>query len=740
MIEKEPYLARATCHMCFHQCAVIVHVENGRVVKVEPDANRPFHPTRECLRKVAWLDFHNHPKRLNYPLRRKGERGEGKWEQISWGEVIDEIASKVGDIKNSYGTESIAIMGGTAHGLCDYSAWRWGNIFGTPNMFYQGKNCGEAELLAEVATYGWHTSQTVRPGITKCAIIWGQNPAESFQGMGWKPMIQAKEKGVKVIVVDPRFTKTAEEADLWLQLRPGTDGALALGMIHYIIENGLYEQEFVNKWCKGFEEIKEFVRDYTPDKVQDITWVNKDTIIEAARLYATEKPGIITRGVALCQIGRSAKSAVQAKAILRAITGNIAIEGGSVLVDPYPNIALCETLCWSKQLENVLEKRDNVSAEDFPIASLKGYSAYREAMKGVHPEGYQAAIYMICPSSYNIWKAILEGKPYPIKGLIIQGGNPLITLGNASTIYKALKSEELELLVCMDFFMTPSAMLADYVLPAADWLERPNLNFFWGLSPLCSTGEQSIEPLYERHNDYQFWRDLGERLGQGEYWPDTVEGFYDLFLEPTGMSFKEYVSQEKNWQIVESTYEKYKESGFATFSGKVELVPSIFKKMGYDPLPTYEEPARSPMSKTKLFKEYPLILITGSRVRNYFHSMYREEERLRKTYPNPKLQIHPQTANDLGIKDGDAVYIETPEGRVKQVAQLDEGLDHRVVHADAFWWFPEEPGTDPCLFGVWESNINAITPDDATFHSYAGDNPFRALLCKVYKAKEFAAP
>lgn len=228
-------------------------------------------------------------------------------------------------------------------------------------------------------------------------------------------------------------------------------------------------------------------------------------------------------------------------------------------------------------------------------------------------------------------------------------------------------------------------------------------------------------------------------MGQGGYWAETVEGFYDLFLKPTGMSFKGFVDQEKNWQIVEPAYEKHKDSGFATFSGKVELVPSIFEKMGYNPLPIYEEPARSPLSAPELFKEYPLILITGSRVRNYFHSMYREQERLRKTYPNPRLQIHPQMAEILGIKDGDAVYIETPEGKIKQVAQLDEGLDPRVVHADGYWWFPEEPGRDPCLFGVWESNINAITPDDPTFYSYAGDNPFRALLCKVYKAKEFTA-
>ena len=221
------------------------------------------------------------------------------------------------------------------------------------------------------------------------------------------------------------------------------------------------------------------------------------------------------------------------------------------------------------------------------------------------------------------------------------------------------------------------------------------------------------------------------------YWPRKVDEFYDLFLEPGGMTFQEFVSQEKNWHVVEPSYRKYEEKGFATFSGKIELVPSIFEQLGYNPLPVYEEPGRSPISTPELFRDYPLILITGSRVRNYFHSMYREEEKLRKTYPDPKLQIHPKTAEGLGIKNGDSVYIETPEGRIRQVAELYDGLHPQVVHADGYWWFPEEPDKDPCLFGVWESNVNVITPDDPALFSYSGDNPFRAILCKVYKAKKF---
>lgn len=177
MAAKGIQTKRTLCHLCFHQCGVLVTVGEGQVVKVEPDPSSPFHPTRECLRKAAWIDFHSHPQRLNYCLKRRGERGEGKWQRLSWGEALDEMASRIEKIRDQYGPEAVGVMGGTLHGPGDYSAWKWSNDFGTPNIFYQGKNCGEAEILADCATYGWHVSQAVRPGITQCAIVWGQNPA-----------------------------------------------------------------------------------------------------------------------------------------------------------------------------------------------------------------------------------------------------------------------------------------------------------------------------------------------------------------------------------------------------------------------------------------------------------------------------------------------------------------------------------------------------------------------------------
>ena len=229
------------------------------------------------------------------------------------------------------------------------------------------------------------------------------------------------------------------------------------------------------------------------------------------------------------------------------------------------------------------------------------------------------------------------------------------------------------------------------------------------------------------------WRELGIRLGQESDWPETLEKMYDRFLEPTGKTFREFMHQKEYWYLPREKYKKYAKDGFGTFSGKVELLPSILHKLGIDPLPRYEEPARSPVSTPDLAGEYPLILISGSRVVQYWHSCYREQRKLRKAYPDPLLQIHPETASKLGIANGDWVYIETPEGRIKQKARLTEGIDPKVVHADGYWWFPERMCKEPSLSGVWDSNINAIISTNRDFFDHAGGYQFRGLLCKVYK-------
>jgi thiosulfate reductase/polysulfide reductase chain A len=342
-------------------------------------------------------------------------------------------------------------------------------------------------------------------------------------------------------------------------------------------------------------------------------------------------------------------------------------------------------------------------------------------------------MYMLVPSPGHIRRAVVEKSPYPIKVLFTQGSNPLMVFAQPRKFYEAYMSDQLELHVTMELFMTPTAQLADYVLPAASWLERPHIKTRWGLQDCYTLGEQSVEPLYERRDDYHLWCELGKRVGQEEHWPDTLEKMYDRFLEPAGVTYKEMMAKEEHWHYPSPRYRRYEQEGFATFSGKVELTPTIFKKLGLDPLPRYEEPPRSPLATPELAKQYPLILISGSRVKPFVHSCFRQIEKLRKVHPDPCLEIHPQTAKEIGISDGDWVYIETPEGRVRQKAKLTQGIDTRVVHADGYWWYPEREEKIPTLFDVWESNINAIIPDGPEYCDYAGDNYFRALLCKVYK-------
>lgn len=728
----------STCFMCFHQCQVLVGIEDGKVIRVTPD-RETIKNNRLCVKAAAAVDFHNNPNRLNYPMKRVGRRGEDKWERIHWGQAMQEIAQKLDEIRGSHGPEAVALIGGTVHGHGDAMAWRWSNLFGTPNILWQGKNCGEAQALAGCSVIGYTCSGTVVPGKTKCAIIWGGNPPVSRDQNAWATVKAAREQGCKLIVVDPRRTETAEAADLWLQIRPATDGALGLGMLNVIINEDLYDKEFVGKWCIGFEQIRALVQEYTPRRVSEITWIPEDKIIQAARWYATMKPAALTYSVADCQIGGGAvKSSVFSKAILRAITGSIDEAGGNPISNTPQRLNFIKNIMWDRQFDHPLRKRDNLGADRWPIASVRGYKLFREAMAKAYPDGLGIAQYQLFVSSFAIWDGILTGKPYPLKAIITQGSNPLLTLGDARKTYQALKSDNLALHVNMDFTLTPSNMLADYVLPATDWLERDELRDFWGMSEVVHGAKAAVAPLFERHNDYDLWRDLGRRLGQAEHWPDSVEGMYNKFLESAGLTFQGLCSLPGR-ALPPVPYEPkgYERKGFGTFSGKVELVPSILEKLGYDPLPKYEEPPRSPVSTPEIAAEYPLVLISGSRVVTYQHSRYRGESKLRERHPYALLQIHPDTAADLGIAEGDTVWVETPEGRIRQRAKVWDGIDPRVVHADGYWWYPELPGKDPCLFGVWESNINAITPGNVESFDYAGDNAFRGLLCRVYKAKDF---
>ncbi len=733
-------LKRSVCMFCVSVCGIQVQVKDGEVVKVESDKNfRSPGPGFRCEKNVlASLDYHDHPNRLNYPLKRAGARGEGKWQRVSWEQALDEVAGKLADIRSDYGPEAAAMLvgiGGTRQ--CDAMV-RWANLFGTPNIFDSTKNCYQPQIVTEVAVYGGDTVPEMgRPGVTKCAVVFGANPFAAFPS-AWSHFLELKRGGAKIIVIDPRRTKTAEQADIWLQLKPGTDGALAYGMLNVIIEEGLYDKEFVDKWCLGFDEVREFIKAYPPRVVEDITWVPAEKIAEVARIYATSAPASMATcwGVTHSQLGRGRTLSVNlAKCIMRAITGNLDVKGGDVLVSPL-NYAHDQNMHFDKIFEHPLRTRDKVDADIFPIMSLRALKLFHKALHKVYGENGYSKPMALYPnvSPRPLWDAIINEEPYPVKALLNFGMNVLVTRTNYKRVYQALKSDKLALHITADHYLTPSAMLSDYVFPITDMFEKPYMD---PEGYYRSIGEQAVKPKYERRNDYDLCRGLGIRLGQEAYWPETLEAFYSKYLEPTGLSFQEtvrtvrWVGDQRSLRPPRK-YKQYEESGFATLSGKVELLPSILKELGYKLLPHYSDLPQIP-GVTGSPEDYPLILIAGGRVRTFNHSCLREQPRLRERHPDPIMQLHPDTAKEHGISSGDWVYIETPKGKIKQRAELTDGIHPKVVHAEHGWWFPERSGEDPYLFGVWESGVGQLFPDEPETCDFQGGVTMRAVQCKISK-------
>ncbi|UCG65562.1 MAG: molybdopterin-dependent oxidoreductase [Deltaproteobacteria bacterium] len=743
-------VTRSICRFCNSRCGLLVTSEDGQLVRIEEDRKDPrvdmiFPPTKACVRLPAAKEYVYHPERVRFPLKRKGEKGENKWETISWPQALDEIAAKLGELVHKYGPESLAATGGTGRTIL-WPYKRFMNLLGSPNIVAQAMICFAPAHAPAAAMIGWplrhrghvrvQTGADGRP-VTKCVLILGMDPSQARLRF-WKSLRETKKRGgTKIIVVDPRRTQTAELADLWLQIRPGTDTALLLSMINVVIQEALYDAEFVNNWCYGFDPLKERVKDYTPEKAAEITWVPAEKIREAARIYATERPGISVHGMGTEHLENS-QDAIQARIILAALVNNIDVYGGDGICGPSPCISEVEM-----ELGRLLspeQRSKQIGADRFKLLSWPGRELIWEQNRKYW--GSECLTYALSHGP-SLMRAILTGQPYSVRAVITQNSNPLVTFPNIKLVYKALKS--LDLYVVKDFWLTPSAQLADYVLPTACWLERPELIGGQGLDNRIIGGEAALPAkvpgLHEHWTDYEFFRELGLRMGQSEeYWPwQTLEEAFDYQLAPLGLTFKQFMVQENGVHtIAKDEYEKHtKRGGFGTPTGKLELSSTILEKLGYDPLPRYVEPHEDPLSSPDLCKEYPLMLITGGRFIPYFHSEHRQIPSIRKRYPDPKVQIHPDTANELGIQDGDWVWIEGLRGRVRQRAELFDGIYPQVVHAQHGWWFPERPGEEPWLAGVWESNIDVLTDDDPDHcNTRSGGWPLKTALCKVYKCKE----
>ncbi len=695
-----PYTIKSICRMCHGGCGALIHVKDGKAVKVEGDPSHPVSRGYMCAKGLASLQLAYHPSRLRHPLRRVGRRGEGKWLRVSWEEALEDIAHRLLEIKERYGAEAVVFAHGTNREYL-HMVYRLAHAFGSPNITSPGYVCYYPRVAASIITCGGLPIADYE-GNPRCIMVWGCNPIHtSPDEYCASQILRALENEPRLIVVDPRETWLASKADLWLQLRPGTDAALALGMLNVLIEEELYDRDFVEKWTVGFDKLVDRVKPYTPAKVEEVTWVPADKVKEAARLYASTKPACIHWGVKIEQ-NLNCTSTIRALVALMAITGNLDVPGGNVLHSPPPVARFTE----------------------FMLVHALPEEQRRKRLGGMHR---LASMGSVVPPMHVV-KAILTGEPYPVKAMVVFGSNPLLTWPNSKLVKEALL--KLDFLVVVDLFMTPTAELADYVLPAASWLEIDDVAFYFYRAGYVMARRKAIE-VEECWSDHKIIIELAKRLGLRQAFWDSVEEYLDYVLAPSGMKWKEFA--EVGFLQAPLRYRKYEEEGFKTPSGKVELYSSILESWGFDPLPSYVEPPETPYSRPDLAEKYPLILTTGARSPYFFHSEYRQLSSLRELQPDPQVEIHPETAAALDIKDGDWVWIEAPRGRIKQRAKLTRGIHPKVVSAQHGWWFPEEPGPE---HGCFKSNVNVLTSSDPPFDPCVGASILNSLLCRVYKVKE----
>jgi len=724
---------RAVCVWCKAECGLLVDVENRHLASVRPDPDWPrsvYPSPAACPRLRAVKEYIYHPNRLNFPRKRAGARGSGMWETIPWAQALDEIAARTQALADQYGWESIAWARGTGYRTDPYALGRFFRTLGTPNNCTQGQICYLPRAkMADILT-GYFPHYSVRPE-TRCILVIGTEPLVS-RPITAAQIRTARQCGAKLIVIDPRRTRLAEEAELWLPLRPGTDAALLLGMIGVIIDEGLYDQEFVAQWCHGFDALKARVAEYPLSRVAAITQLDPELIASCARLYATTRPGCFVEGLGI-EHNPNVAPALQARWALAALTANIDVPGGDEQVGPHPDILT------DSELEPKIgfppgQAEKQIGANRFQLLSRRTLEMINPHSLKIWGKPFAPHVAAHAPSVY---RAMLTGKPYPVRALYCFAANPLVTQANPKLVSEAMDS--LDLVVVADLFPTPTTAMADYVLPAASWLESPVLWDFSSHANYMVAGEAALPAAipgeYEHKLDYDIYRELAIRLGKGVYWPwPTLEAYYDAQLKPLGLTHHEYVYQRR-CELKPSRFRKYEERGFATPTGKIELYSTILEKLGYDPLPAYTEPAETPVSTPDLALEYPLALINGGRIREFFHSEWRQVASVRRQHPDPLVQINPLTAGGLGIMAGDWVWIETTRGRIRQRAELSDRVPPQVVHAEHGWWYPELPETAPAQQRVWESNVNVLLDDNPEVCSpVTGGWPLRTALCRVYKA------
>jgi len=686
---------KTICLHCPPACGIDVHVdtETNMPVKVEGMPESIVGPI--CIKAEVIPEWYEHSfkDRILHPMKREGTG----FKQISWDEALDLIATKFTEIKEVYGPQAVAYYAGQIAPNRDWSftARRFWQALESPSFATDWALCWPSRLSSVVMSFGTYAVPTLHR--SKCIICWAGNPVTSVP-MAGDPMLIMKSKGqAKLLVIDPRKVELGKAADIHAAILPGTDPAFGMGLLNVIISENLYDKEFVEKWTIGFEELALAVKEYTPEKVAEITTVSPDLIREFARTYATNKPATIFWGNTLDNVdnGFQAHRCIQA---LIAITGNIDVPGGSRLI-PLP--------CFHKI---PLGEDQSLGYED--LLPARRWTKMKMIGEDEHPLWCMQSSETPAASLFNA----IDTQTPPVKALFIEAGNVIVHWANTNKMRRQLAN--LDFLVVFDYMMNETAELADLILPARTFLEQQGIYGYVG-RPLMVLQNVVIEPPPDTMSDMDFWLKLAQKMGFTDLFPwKTVDDVQNHILSKVGLTLDDLKKNPGGVFFSKAgiTWKKYEQDGFRTPSGKVELYSKRLKDMGFDPLPGYPEPVMG--SNSKWSKTYPLQLITGTRMLEYNHSMLHTVPSLIKKIPEPFAEIHPDAAKTADVKDNEWMIIETPFGMARMKAKVTEDIHPQVISASHAWW-----GT---------ANGNLLT-DDAFENRdpHSGVPLMRAIACRV---------
>ncbi len=670
-------------------CSLKVGIQGNRIVSVKGDPDGYLNKGYICSKGLASPDRLTHPLRLKHPMKRKGFRGEGKWQEISWNEAIALVSEKLQLVKDHLGARGVAFCQGMPKGLEHFVLIRLANLFGSPNVVVVQDVCHAPREISGLHTCGFYPVADFHHK-NELVLLWGSNPTSTNEeGQICSLLLNQIKQGTELIVVDPRRTELAAQAKYWLQIRPGTDSALALAFLNVIITERLFDEYFVKNWTSGFDDLSAHVKSFSPEKMSQVVWIPADLIRKSARAYARSHPAAIAWGNPIEQNIHAFDSA-RALICLMAVCGNLDIPGGNIQANE----------------PGILSLGKFVRADKIPS----------KPKEMIHAHHHTIPKLMTVPPAF-FRKAVLEGSPYPVKAAYVQCANPVLAYADSRQTYDTLM--KLDFLAVSDIFMTPTAALADVVLPAATQFEFNDIGHYGLGHGFILARPKVVDPPDQCWPDIKILNELGKVLTPKKYWYDEYDELLDLLLAPAGLDFSLFA--ERGLLRGTDRFKKYEKSGFRTPSGKVELSLSQSSKLMVSALPEfdgYPEPED---------EAYPLVL-TSAKSRHYLHSSYRWLEKLRKHHPHPRTLIHPKTAAEHGIDEGDDVTIETAQGQITQVAHLSDHIHPKVIYADYGWWFPEDK--IEALFGWDRSNFNMLTSTERLGRQFGTPN-LKGINCRI---------